>query len=131
MNQRLTSSSYTCGIIVESIGDPNTLEAIRAWLVHERIDEMPIEEEPVWHIREYRGPANQLERTIQMLESSIKPGWYIHLFNTAGQVLYVVLHGKSFRLPLQRDERWEPMIAYALTVGVDRKWTENIPVDRV
>lgn len=123
--------SYTGGIIVESIGDPTILELLRNWLVHERIDNMPMDEIPIWHIREYHVPAAQLQDTMQLLESAIKPGWYIHFFNMADEILYVVLHGKSFKLPLQRDERWEAMIAYGLTFGVERRWTEHIPIGRV
>lgn len=131
MEQQLTLSSYTCGIIVESIGDLSVLEAFRIWLVHERIAEMPMDEAPVWHIREYHIPSDELAHTIQVLEKAIKPGWYVHLFNMAEDILYVILSGKSFRLPLERDEQWDTMIEYGLTVGVERKWTENIPVGRV
>ncbi len=129
--QQLLPSYYTAGVIVESISEPAILEPMHNWLVHERTTNMPLEEEQLWHVREYHIPAEQLESTMQMLEGAIKKGWYIHIFNMTDEVLIVVLHGKIFKLPLQKNEDWELMIAYGITVGVERKWTEHIPVGRV
>jgi hypothetical protein len=131
MDEQLIPASYTGGIIVESLSNPSILDAMSHSLVHERIEQMPFDVEPVWHIREYQIPAIHIADTLLMLERVIKPDWYIHFFNIPAGVLYVVLSGKSFKLPLQRDDRWEPMITYGLTVGVERRWTENIPVGRV
>jgi hypothetical protein len=131
MDQKSTSAYYTAGIILESIDHPENLDAIQNWLVEERIEDRPTEEEAIWHVREYHLPMDRMNDVTQMLEIAIKPGWYIHIFNMTEKVLWVILHGKTFKLPVQKGESWEPMIAYGLSVGVERRWTDNIPVRRV
>lgn len=128
MEQQVTPAIYTGWIIVESISDPEILESMHDWLVWERITNLPTDEEPIWHIREYHVPANHLPATMHVLEGAIKPGWYLHFVNIPEEILYVILSGKTFKLPLQRNECWEPMIVYGISVGVEREWTENIPV---
>lgn len=41
--------------------------------------------------------------------------------------MYVVLRDKYFNLLVQKDESWKEMIEYGLSVGIERKWTENLP----
>jgi hypothetical protein len=119
---------YTCGIIVESVEDKDSLRELEGYLEKERVADMPGEPEKVWHIRQYGMPKDRVETIAAMLVKAIKRGWYIHLFNKAEGVLYVVLAGRYFRLPAIRDGHWDEMIAYGQTVGVDRVWTENIPL---
>lgn len=117
---------YTCGIIEESLEDKTVLDSLAPWFVNERVQEMPGEPEGVWHVRQYMVPAGMLRRTLELLEQAIRREWYAHLFNTERGQLHVVFHGRHFSLPAVRDSTWEEMISYGLTVGVDRKWTENI-----
>ncbi|MDP2871648.1 MAG: hypothetical protein Q8P31_03835 [Bacillota bacterium] len=125
---RSASCMYTCGIIVESLQDRDILRSLAPHLVRERVAEMPGEPEGVWHIREYGIPEDALEQVLAALEGAVKHEWYSHLFNLELGILYVVFAGKHFRLPAVRDDSWEAMISYGLTVGVDRKWTGSIPL---
>ena len=119
---------YTCGIIVESLQETGVLQDLQACFEKERLQEVPDEPELLWHVRQYAIPRDQLRSLLPRLAEAIKPGWYIHLFNIADNVLYVVLRGRFFKLPTRRDESWEPMITYGQNVGLARKWTENVPL---
>lgn len=121
-------STYICGIIEESLKNKDFLHKIIMYHKKERVQEMPDEVEKVWHIHEYELPSNILLEVFSSLQEVIKAEWYIHTFNEEENVLYVILKGKYFKLPCQRDESWEKMISYGLTVSVDRRWTENIPM---
>lgn len=119
---------YTCGIIVESLANTGVLEELAAYFEKERLQEVSNDPQPLWHIRQYEVPRHKVASLLPQLAAAIKPGWYIHLFNIEDGILYVVLKGRSFKLPAKRDERWEEMIAYGQSVGLNRKWTQNVPL---
>jgi hypothetical protein len=94
---------YTCGIIVESVANTEILQEVAAYFDRERIEQVPAESIPVWHIRQYSVPQDELASLLPKLAAAIKPGWYIHLFNVQGGVLYIVLKGRYSKLPTRRD----------------------------
>jgi len=60
------------------------------------------------------------------LEQQVKPTWYIHAFND--EKLVVILRGKSFFISRHKDETWDEMIAYGVSVNVERRFLEDIPL---
>ena len=83
-----------------------------------------------WNIHRYKLPEKELKLLIPRLEQSFCSGeWYIHFVSQQEDKMVVVLRGKHFWLPKKRDKSWDVMIAYGESVGVGRKWTENIPTD--
>lgn len=121
-------AQYTLGIIEESLEDASPLAALAAYLEAQRAQDMSDEPEGVWHINQYGLPELELQALLPALAGAVRPGWYIHAFDAAAGVLYVVLRGRWFRLPAVRDASWDAMIDYGLTVGVERRWTERIPL---
>ncbi|MCC7146795.1 MAG: hypothetical protein IT443_10140 [Phycisphaeraceae bacterium] len=119
---------YTCGIIVESVGDERLFTKVAAYFQKERREDRPTEPDPIWHVRQYGIPRDQVAGLLPELAAAIKRGWYMHLFNIQDGVLYVVLKGRFFKLPLKRDASWDEMIAYGESVGLDRKWSQNVPL---
>lgn len=124
----LENDVYTCGIIAESLADTGILRELERYFQSERVQEVRGQPEPVWHIRQYGLPQDTLVVLLPRLAAAIRPGWYIHLFNVADGVLYVVLKDRFFKLPTKRDQSWEEMIAHGESVGLDRRWTENVPL---
>jgi len=57
----------------------------------------------------------------------VKPTWYAHAFSE--EKLIVILRGKSFHISQHKDETWDEMIEYGLSMGVGRNYLENIPLD--
>jgi hypothetical protein len=122
------SVMYTCGIIEESLDDPRILSKLSNYLHTSRVEKLPDEEPDIWHVYEYHVAEADLERFIPELQHSIKEGWYIHAFNIMKRKLYVILKGKCFLLPTEKDDSWNEMISYGESVGCDRRWTANIPL---
>jgi hypothetical protein len=118
---------YRCGIIEESLENKEILHELAKYLVKQRVQDMPEDTEKIWHINEYHLPKGIIETVCSRLQKLIKKSWYIHAFNEQENVMYVVLRNKYFKLPVRKDESWEEMIEYGLSVGIERKWTENIP----
>jgi len=119
---------YTCGIIEESLNDTSILSRMSTFLHTSRVQEWPDEELDTWHIHEYHFPEADLERFIPELQRNIKEGWYIHAFNFDTRKLHVILKGKSFFLPIEKDDSWDKMISYGESVGCEARWTANIPL---
>ncbi len=119
---------YRCRVIEESLASRRTLAKLKPFFVKSRINSVPNEEPPVWHANEYLIPYDALIDLLPWLEADVKDSWYAHAFNIEKDVLYVVLHDKSFKLPTIRDSRWDVMIEYGKRVGCDPKWTENVPL---
>jgi hypothetical protein len=89
---------------------------------------MPQENPSEWHVNEYLIPSEELNDLLVWIEADIKEAWYAHAFNVEEDVLYVVLHGRIFKLPAVKDSRWGAMVEYGKSVGCDPKWTENVPL---
>ena len=119
---------YTCGIIKESLSDVSILPEISTFLHTSRIQEWPNEEPDKWHLHEYHFQEGHLKQLIPELQHNIKEGWYIHAFNVDSKKLYVIINGKSFLLPTEKDDSWYEMISYGESVGCESRWTANIPL---
>ena len=101
---------FRLGIIEESLKDKKILNTISAYLAAQRIEEVPGDECPTWHINEYHIEERYLCEILDVLKEEVKETWYIHAFDD--KVLHVVLAGKRFEISLHKDETWDEMIAY-------------------
>ena len=119
---------FRCGVIQESLASTRPLLKLKPYFVRSRKESMPNENPPEWNVNEYLIPYKDLVDVLPWIEADIKEAWYAHAFNTEEDVLFVVLHGRSFRLPTIRDSRWDAMVEYGKCVGCDPKWTENVPL---
>lgn len=118
---------YRLGVIEESLDSREPLKELAPCFVSQRIEHVPGDEIPVWHISEYHVPQDQLSAILPLLQKHIKPTWYIHAFDD--RQLYVVLTGKYFAVSLHRDASWAEMIDYGVnTARVERRYLENIPL---
>ena len=94
----------------------------------QRIENVPDDTEPVWHINEYHIPDEKIEESLQSFTSEVKLTWYIHAFSD--KRLYVVLRDKLFELSLHKDQTWNEMIQYGVEYAqVDANFLEDIPLD--
>lgn len=117
---------YKLGIIEESLFSNNILISLKKYLHSQRIEEIPNDTIPIWHIGEYHILESELTDLLPELEKQVQPAWYIHAFNEDS--LFVVLHGKSFKISPIKDDSWNDMITYGLSVNVERHYLETIPL---
>lgn len=117
-------------IITESQIDSTVLDEFCGYVISRRTGKVKDFIPPIWHISRYRLPLEAVLRLTPKLKNNIRDNaWYVHFYSETTDELYVVLSGKVFKLPKHRDSSWDEMIAYGESVGVGRRWTENIPVD--
>lgn len=118
---------FRLGIIEESLKDKTILNNIAQYLTAWRVEEVPEDEYPIWHINEYHVEEGRICEILDVLKDTIKETWYIHAFDE--KILYVVLKGKRFELSLYKDESWNEMIEYGGEVAkVERSFLEKIPL---
>lgn len=118
---------FRLGIIEESLKNNKILDIIEQYFFSQRIENVPEDEYPVWHTNEYHVPDEKLENLLENLKNEVKETWYIHAFND--KKLFVVLKGRYFILPLNRDDSWNDMIDYGVKKAkVERHFLENIPL---
>lgn len=118
---------YRLGIIEESIDNKNILCDLASYFVSQRIEDVPGDEYPIWHINEYRIPEQNIWEVLDMLKDCVRKTWYIHAFSD--KALLVVLWGRWFEIALERDESWDDMIAYGVKVAeVEQRYLESIPL---
>ena len=118
---------YRLGIIEESVDDRGILCVLKPYFVSQRIENVPEDECPVWHINEYHVTSDGIKNIADMLKQHIKETWYCHAFND--ERLLVVLKGKWFEISLKRDETWDEMIEYGeVNAKVERCYLETIPL---
>lgn len=121
--------NYTGEIIVESLVDKSILASLETYKIKSRRTEMPNEQVKVWNINRYCFDETALMRAFPQLEQSINSGaWYIHFYSDLGNKMFVIFKGKHFVVAKHKDSSWNEMILYGESIGVERKWTENIPV---
>lgn len=118
---------YRLGIIEESVDDRDILCVLKPYFISQRIENVPEDECPVWHINEYHVVENAIENIADMLKKHIKETWYCHAFGD--EKMFVVLAGRWFPISLKRDETWDEMIEYGVCVAkVERGYLETIPL---
>lgn len=118
---------FRLGIIEESLKDKKILDNISTYLAAQRVEEVPEDECPIWHIKEYHIDEQRLYHILDLLTKEIKETWYIHAFDD--KVLHVVLTGKRFEISLHKDDTWSEMIEYGVEVAkVERSFLEEIPL---
>jgi uncharacterized cupin superfamily protein/RimJ/RimL family protein N-acetyltransferase len=121
--------NYTGEIIVESLQDKSVLELLETYRIKSRRADMSNEQVKVWNINRYCLDEQALTEVLPRLENSISTGgWYIHFYSDIGNKLYVIFKGKHFLVSKTKDSTWDEMIRFGDSIGVERRWTETIPV---
>lgn len=116
---------FRLGIIEESLKHGEALKLVEPYFFSQRIENVPEDEYPIWHINEYHIPDNRIDELLDSLKEEVKLTWYIHAFSDSQ--LYVVLPGKFFAISLLRDDTWNEMIEYGVNVAnVERYFLENV-----
>ncbi len=120
---------FRLGIIEESLEHDKTLELVKPYFSSQRIENVQELGYPsTWHINEYHVQDDKINELLDYLKEEVKPGWYIHAFSD--HQLFVVLSGRIFSLPLQRDNTWNEMIEYGVEkANVGRHFIENVTLD--
>nr|PZN42189.1 MAG: hypothetical protein DIU70_05515 [Bacillota bacterium] len=110
-------------VILESL---EHLEPLAGWKpVAERVAEMPDDPDAtVWHVCWYQVDEASLRERLPALARAMRPHWYAHFW--ADDDLCVVLAGRFFWARASDRSTWQEFIAYGDSVGVERRWTENI-----
>lgn len=118
---------FRMGIIEESLEDKGVLKNFEEYFVSQRIENVPDDEYPIWHVNEYHIPEQNIVGVLDVLKEHIRKSWYIHAFND--KTLLVVLWGRWFEIALERDESWDGMIEYGVKVAeVEQRYLESIPL---
>ena len=117
---------FRLGIIEESLENLDILTALQPYFFSKRIEEVPENSSPIWHINEYHIQDEKIIELLPILETQVKPTWYIHAFND--EKLIVILRGKSFHISLRKDTTWDEMIEYGMSVNVEKCYLETIPL---
>ena len=118
---------FRLGIIEESLVDKDVLNSLEKYYVSQRLQSVPEDEFPIWHINEYHLNDTIFESVLDLLIWQIKKTWYCHAFSD--EKLYVILRGKWFVVSLERDDTWNDMIEYGINVAeVEEFYLEHIPL---
>ncbi len=128
-SEALGPLNFTGEIIVESLKDNAVLKELETYRIKSRHADMPNEAVKVWNINRYCIDEKALLQIIAKLEQSIRDGgWYIHFYSDLDNKLIVIFKGRHFIIAKQKNRSWDEMIHYGESIGVERRWTETIPV---
>lgn len=128
-SEALGPFNYTGEIIVESLQNKDVLASLEPFRIKSRKVEMAKEQVKIWNINRYCLDEQTLNEVIPRLEQAIESGgWYIHFYSDLGNTLCVVFKDKHFVISKEKDSTWDEMIRFGERVGVERRWTEAIPV---
>ncbi len=115
---------FTGSVILESLETDAPLEELIT--MAERVVDMPRDPDAaVWHVRWYRMDEASLRGRLPALARAMRPHWYAHFWE--GDDLCVIMSRRCFWAKASDRATWGEFIAYGDTVGVERKWSENIP----
>lgn len=118
---------FKLGIIEESLEHPEALESVKQYFFSQRVEAIPGDKYPVWHVNEYHVPDEIMVELAEALKWEVKRTWYAHAFSS--DRLLVILPGKRFGISLLRDSTWDEMIEYGVSIAqVERHFLENIPL---
>lgn len=118
---------YKLGIIEESLEEGKILSTLSPYFISQRIENVPEDEFPAWHINEYHVNNNEIEGLLNMLKEKIKISWYCHAFSN--EKLYVAFKGNWFAISLKRDETWDEMLEYGVAIArVEHSYLETVPL---
>ena len=118
---------YRLGIIEESLDDKRVLDGLSSCYVSQRMEKVPEDECPIWHINEYHVAEDKMEDFAELLKHHVKETWYCHAFSE--KCLIVVLKGRWFAVSLKKDETWDEMIEYGVVhAKVEKEYLETIPL---
>lgn len=128
-SEALGPLNFTGEIIAESLENLSVLSILEPYRIKSRQCRMPDEEVKLWNVHRFCIDETALLSLIPGIESSIgKGGWYVHFYSDLGNKMFVIFRGKHFVVSKHRDRSWDEMISYGESIGVERRWTENIPV---
>jgi len=119
---------YRLGIIEERIDNKDVLDELVPYFVSQRIENVPEDECPVWHVNEYHVDEKDTKSIADILKNHVKETWYCHAFDE--ETLFVILTGRWFQISINRDETWDEMIEYGVNkANVERGYLETIPLN--
>jgi hypothetical protein len=119
-------------VLSESLKDPTVLNRLKhVKVVVERHDEVR-HGQNIWHSFEIVVENRQINDVTKLLSRQMKPKWYAHFWDN--RVLYVVLPGKVFKIPREKEWKSAEYIEckdYAMKQGVEERyldfWIEEKP----
>lgn len=110
-------------VILESLDTDAPVQGLIP--IAERVVDMPRDPDAtVWSVRWFEIGEEDLRRRLPLLAQAMRPHWYAHFWG--GDDLCVILSKRFFWAKASDRSTWDEFVAYADTVGVDRKWTQNI-----
>ena len=113
-------------VILESLEDTSPLAEWNT--IAERVVEMPLDPDAsIWHVCWYQVDEASLYNRLPALAQAMRPHWYAHFWE--GDDLCIILSGRFFWAKASDRNTWCDFITYGDTVGVERKWTENVPIE--
>lgn len=122
--------NYTGEIIIESLSDNSIIQKLEPYRIKSRMAEMPNEPVKLWHIHRYCIDEPTLLKMLPEIEAAIDKGaWYVHFYSDLGNKMLVIFKGKHFLVSKRKDSSWESMIQFGESIGVERRWTESIPIE--
>jgi hypothetical protein len=96
--------------------------------IAEKVSHVPNDpDSTVWHVRWYHVSEGPLRALLPKLAETIRPHWYAHFWT--GDDLCVIMAGGVFWAKVSDRSSHAEFIAYGDTVGVGRKWLEQIPME--
>ena len=116
---------YRFAIIEESLSRTEALDSLEPFFSKQRTYSIPDDSLPIWHINEYLVPDDNLSDFLPVLKARIMPTWFASAYND--DQLIITFRGRSFRLPKEKNARWEPMLTYGESVGVEKRYLEDLP----
>ena len=70
------SEMYRLGIIEESVCDRDILNTLAPYFISQRIENVPEDECPIWHINEYQVADDKITDVVDVLKQHIKKTCY-------------------------------------------------------
>lgn len=129
-SEALGPLNYIGEVIVESLDDTSILNALDPFKIKCRRADKPTEKVKVWNINRYCLDERSLGELIPRLETAIDDGeWYTHFFSDLGNKLYVIFKDKHFVVSKKKDVTWDEMNRFGESIGLERGWSEAIPVN--
>jgi hypothetical protein len=115
---------FKLGIIEESLDEKDILEEMKPFLYAQSLEQVPTDENPLWHVNEYHISDDLVNKFLPTLADKVKHNYYIHAFSD--DILIVILKDIFFHISRKKDTTWDEMIEYGVSVGVGRNYLESI-----
>ena len=116
---------YRFAIVEESLSRTDILTSLEPFFSTQKSYSIPDNALPIWHINEYLVPDDKLSDFLPIVKARIMPTWFATAYND--DKLIVIFRGRSFKLPKEKNKRWDSMLIYGESVGVEKSYLEDLP----